>query len=193
MPQPSIGSDRALAELALQLGRLAYSECALEGLTPAQLAALRYFSRANRFSRTVSAFADYHATTRATVSQMTNSLVEHGYLRRRRSARDGRSRRFDLTGRARRLLKKDPFESVVLAAQQLAPATRVRTVRCLRRILSELAAARGRAIFGFCEQCQYLQISDVASGETYTCGLLEAPLALEETLQLCVRFAAKRR
>ena len=65
------------ADLVLQLGRAAYADCAAGGLTQAQWIAMRYFARANRFSRTVSGFADFHGTTRGTASQTIKSLVEH--------------------------------------------------------------------------------------------------------------------
>ena len=58
-------SARAITELVVQLGRIAHGDGYTGGLTPAQWSALRYLSRANRFSRTVSAFAEFHATTRA--------------------------------------------------------------------------------------------------------------------------------
>ena len=124
MPKAPKSTDRELAELTLQLGRMVYADCCAGGLTHGQWAALRFFARANRFSRTVSAFADYHATTRATASQTISTLVEQGYLTRARSQRDGRSTRFDLTRPSRKLLKDDPFESVVAAARHLAPFAR---------------------------------------------------------------------
>ena len=49
-------SQRALAELVAQLGRMGYRDVDTGGLTPAQWTALRFFSRVNRFSRNVSAF-----------------------------------------------------------------------------------------------------------------------------------------
>ncbi len=57
-------SARTVAELVVQLGCLARGDGFVAELTLAQWAALRYFSRANRFSRTVSAFAEVHGTTR---------------------------------------------------------------------------------------------------------------------------------
>ena len=143
MLKDSTASDRELAELALQLGRMAYADRAAGGLTHGQWAALRYYARANRFSRTVSAFADYHATTRATASQTVSTLVKQGYLTRRRSRRDGRSTCFDLTRRSRKLLQNDPFESVIAVARQLSPSARDRTAQCLRTMLGELAAMQG--------------------------------------------------
>ena len=47
--------SRVIAELVLHLGRIASGEALVEGLTPVQWAGLRYFARANRFSRTPSA------------------------------------------------------------------------------------------------------------------------------------------
>ena len=49
-------------------------------LSPAQWMALRYFSRANSFSRNPSAFAEFQATTRGTASQAIKALEADGYL-----------------------------------------------------------------------------------------------------------------
>ncbi len=64
MLEQSPAPEQAVAELMEQLGHCACSEAFSAGLNPAQWSALRYFQRANRFSRTVSAFAQYHGTTR---------------------------------------------------------------------------------------------------------------------------------
>ena len=184
-------TDRDLAELVLQLGRMAYTDCCAGGLTHGQWAALRFFARANRFSRTVSAFADYHATTRSTASQKISTLVEQGYLTRHRSQRDGRSTRFDLTRPSRKLLQDDPFKSVVAVAQQLTPSTRDKTVQCLQQMLGELSALRGRGLFGICDLCQHLQIIEPHSAESYACGLLREALEREETHMICARFVPK--
>ena len=54
-------SERAVAELIAHLVYIAHGDGFVAGLTPAQWAALRYFASANRFSRTPSAFAEFHA------------------------------------------------------------------------------------------------------------------------------------
>ena len=94
-------SERAVAELIVHLGRITHGNGFVVGLTPLQWTALRYFARANRFSPTPSAFAEFHGTTRGTASQTTKSLVAQGYLVRTRSEADGRSARLDLTDKAR--------------------------------------------------------------------------------------------
>jgi DNA-binding MarR family transcriptional regulator len=182
MPRAKVNSERRVAELALQLGRAAYGESSAESLTPAQWMALRFFARANRFSRTVSAFAEFHSTTRGTASQTVKSLVERGYLTRTRSARDGRSTTFTLTDKARRQMTGDPFEAVVRAALSLSPAQRDRTATGLRRILQTLSVDRDRPALGMCTLCGHL-----ASGERgFRCRLLSEPIAPTELEQLCV-------
>jgi DNA-binding MarR family transcriptional regulator len=179
--------SRQLAELALQLGRAAYGESPQRGMTPAQWTALRFFARANRFSRTVSAFAQFHATTRGTASQTIKSLVNRGLLRRSRSARDGRSVCFDLTPRARELLRQDPFEAVVRIAGTLPDEARAGAVDALSELLDGIARDRSQTVPGRCALCGHLGGED--AGEGYHCRLMQEPLATEELQQLCARFS----
>lgn len=183
MGKAQVTSERRVAELALQVGRAVYGESSAAGLTPAQWMALRFFARANRFSRTISAFADFHATTRGTASQTVKSLVARGFLTRTRSARDGRSATFDLTARGRRTLAADPFEAVVRAALQLSPAQRDRTASGLRGILRELAVERDRPAPALCSLCGHLSAN---GGQGFTCRLMREPLSAAELEQLCV-------
>ena len=75
-------SARETAELLLVVGRLVQAEAYDGKLSPAQWMALRYFARANTFSRTPSAFAEFQATTRGTASQAIKVLEARGYLAR---------------------------------------------------------------------------------------------------------------
>jgi hypothetical protein len=84
-------SARETAELLLLLGRLVQADGYDGELSPAQWMALRFFARANSFSRTPSAFAEFQATTRGTASQAIKALEAGGYLVRRRSEADGRA------------------------------------------------------------------------------------------------------
>lgn len=184
------GTDaaRELAELALQLGRATYGEYPADGLTPAQWTALRFFASANRFSRTVSAFADFHATTRGTASQTVKSLVERGLLRRTRSERDGRSVRFDLSAAARRQLRRDPFHSVVRAAASLPDGQRLHALEVLKSMLGQVAEDRQRPLPGRCSLCGHLQEEGTGA---YRCRLLQEPLERREVEEICVRFSAR--
>ena len=115
--------------------------------------ALRFFARANRFSRTVSAFAEFHATTRGIASQTVKGLVDQGFLTRTTSDTDGRSARVDLTDKAKAILARDPFEVVVEAAEALPAQLRGQLVKVLERMLGHVARQRGRPSFGACSCC----------------------------------------
>lgn len=176
-----------MAELIEQMGRLAYSAGNQEGLTPAQWTALRFFSRANRFSRTVSAFAEFHSTTRGTASQTVRGLVQQGYLTRYRSERDARSSRLETTDKAAAALQDDPLDDLAQAAGVVSERTRAALAVHLTLVLDELAARRGRQSFGSCTSCGHLE-DDGFLGVEYSCGLVGEKLAAEEMEQICVKF-----
>ena len=163
-------SERAVAELVEQLGRCAYGDAFIEGLNPAQWSALRYFGRANRFSRTVSAFALYHGTTRGTASQTVKALVGKGYLRRRRVKSDNRSFRLELTAKAQSFLARDPFHDLVSAAETLLPDRRATVVEGLQAILGLLVEKRGSPLFGVCPSCTHLRGCCLDNSNPYECG-----------------------
>jgi DNA-binding MarR family transcriptional regulator len=189
MSGQGVGADRQVAELILQLGRAAYGDSAVGGLTQAQWMALRFFARANRFSRTISAFAEFHATTRGTASQTVKSLVHQGYLTRTRSERDGRSTRFDLTARSLRKLAQDPIQTVVRAAGKMPPAEQTQTVLSLKQLARAVAEERGRPLVGVCALCGHLRKAEGG----YQCGLLREALDDRELDELCVRFLPSKR
>ena len=180
---------RAAAELVLRLSRAALGEGFVEELTSAQWMALRYFSRANRFSRTVSAFAEFHATTRGTASQTVKGMIKQGYLARIPSDTDGRSARVEPTDNAKAILARDPFEVVVHAAEALPGRLRGQLVNLLERMLGDVARQRGRPSFGICASCAHLR-NDKSCGShpRYRCGLLNEPLAAKEIEQICISF-----
>jgi DNA-binding MarR family transcriptional regulator len=183
-------ASRAAADLVLRLSRAALGEGFVEALTSAQWMGLRYFSRANRFSRTVSAFAEFHATTRGTASQTVKGLIKQGYLARIPSDTDGRSARVDLTDNAKAILARDPFEAVVDAVEALPGRLRGQLVKLLERVLSHVARQRTRPPFGICASCAHLQRDERRRSRPcrYQCGLLNEPLAAEEIEQICISF-----
>ena len=183
--------SRVIAELVLRLGRIASGEGLVEGLTPAQWTVLRYFARANRFSRTPSAFAAFHGTTRGTASQTIKNLEIQGYLTRIRSQADGRSARLDLTDKGTAILVNDPFEAVVRAADDLPPGVHGHFAAALQRMLGQIALERGRPPFGTCASCKHLE-GDGCCPEgraPYACGFIGEPLLPEDLDELCINFA----
>jgi DNA-binding MarR family transcriptional regulator len=182
--------SRVIAELILHLGRIASGDGVAGGLTPVQWAGLRYFARANRFSRTPSAFAAFHGTTRGTVSQTIKGLVAQGLLKQTRSQADGRSVRLDLTDKARAIVADDPIEALVRAADALPSGVRGHISIVLQRMLGTVASETGKPLFGTCETCAHFE-GDGCCKEglpAYLCGFLNEPLIEEELDELCINF-----
>ncbi|MFT7491839.1 MAG: DNA-binding MarR family transcriptional regulator [Pseudohongiellaceae bacterium] len=179
-----------IAELVFHLGRIATGDGLVEGLTAAQWAALRYFDQANRFSRTPSAFAAFHATTRGTASQTIKSLEAQGYLTRIRSENDKRSVRLVLTDKAKGILANDPLESLSRAADSLPPSIQSHFADALQRMLSQVSQERGKPRFGTCTSCQHLEHNGCSRQEqaTYACGFTSEPLLREELDGVCINF-----
>ena len=97
-------SARETAELLLLLGRFVQAEAYHGNLSPAHWMALRFFARANSFSRTPSAFAEFQATTRGTATQTIKALEAGEYLVRQQSEADGRSVSLRLTSKGKKAL-----------------------------------------------------------------------------------------
>ena len=187
-------SARTVAELVVQLGCLTRGEGFVANLTFAQWTALRYFSSVNRFSRTVSAFAEFHGTTRGTASQTIKSLVLNDYLTRKRSKSDGRSIDFTLTTKSKKLLAEDPFEALVEAASALSNSAFHTVERSLERMLRKMTQQQGKRHFGICPNCRYFEDDGCYTNQEsdYYCAWIDEPLKEAETQQLCVNFLPGR-
>jgi len=186
--------SRVIAELILHLGRIASVNGVAGGLTPGQWAGLRYFARANRFSRTPSAFAAFHGTTRGTVSQTIKGLIAQRLLKQTRSQADGRSVRLDLTDKARAVVADDPIEALVRAADALPSGVHGSFAIVLQRMLGTVASETGKPLFGTCETCAHFEDDGCCQeGRTaYECGFLNVPLMEAELDELCINFASGR-
>ena len=181
-----------IAELLIQLGRLAYADSGEVTLTPTQWMALRYFARANRFSRTVSAFADYHATTRGTVSQTVKTLTERGFLSRQRSESDGRSVRLDLTEKGRTAVAADPLSRLIGVIETLPQDAQQSLAVQVSGIAGSLARALDRPGFGLCGRCRFLTDNRYCADASAqaSCRFLNETLAPEDLAGLCVNYVA---
>ena len=178
-------SARETAELLLQAGRLVQAEGYDGKLSPAQWMALRYFARANPFSRTPSAFAEFQATTRGTASQAIKALEAGGYLVRQRSKADGRSISLRLTDKGKEALARDPFEVLVRAVDTLDAKQRTAMHHALHQVLTTLAAIGTHRRFGVCQDCCNLTSANPSAPE---CLLLGVPIQPEDAGLLCVHF-----
>ena len=187
---------RKTAELLLQVGRFVQTEGYDGELSPAQWMALRYFARANPFSRNPSAFAEFQATTRGTASQAIKALEASGYLVRQRSKADGRSVSLRLTSKGKKALARDPFEVLVHAVDSLDAKEQTAMHDALHKVLTTVAARGAHRYFGVCQDCTYFggeiwRNLTTASPSAPECALLGVPIQPEDTGLLCVHFQPK--
>jgi len=191
-------SGRETAELLLLVGRLVQAEGYHGELSPAQWMALRFFARANQFSRNPSAFAEFQATTRGTASQAIKALEAGGYLVRQRSEADGRRVALRLTDKGKEAIARDPFEALVRAVESLDPEEQTAVRNALHHVLTAVAASGAHRHFGVCPDCGHLGGeaccgSPRATRSTLECLLFGVPMEPEDAGLLCVHFSAKER
>lgn len=188
MERGSSDAPRRLAHLLGHIGRRTGASRPDSALTPVQWSALRYFSRANRFSRTPSAFARFQATTRGTASATIKALVREGYLVRRRSASDGRSVALEPSEAGRRLLEQDPVLAMEQAIGALPPEQRRSLADAVTEIIARVSETDGGPAFGTCHECRNLARAGERADCTYYCEREAAPLDTSELDGLCVHF-----
>ena len=190
-------SGRETAELLLLLGRLVQAEGYNGDLSPAQWMALRFFARANSFSRSPSAFAEFQATTRGTATQTIKALETGGYLGRQRSEVDGRSVSLRLTDKGREAVARDPFEVLVSAVDSLDAVEQTAMHHALHQVLTTVAARGPHRHFGVCQDCAHLggETSDSLTSTTWSapeCLLFGVAIEPEDVGLLCVHFQPER-
>ena len=182
----TVTSTDEIAELLVYLGRAARGGDTGSDLTAAQWTALRFFARANDVSRTPSAFASFHATTRGTASQTVRSLLAKGYLSRSVAADDRRSVRYDLTGAGTLVLCDDPLRELSGAIDRLDAGLKSALRQALPALVGQLADRRSTVAFGTCGNCRHF--SD--GGAVSYCACVAAELAPGDLGRLCINFAA---
>lgn len=166
-----------IASLLDRLSRLHGTGRRSVGLNPAQASALDYLARANRFSRTPSAVAEYLSATRGTVSQTLKSLAAKGLAEEGPADTDRRSRRYDLTAEGVALARTLDAGGGVDLPDHLLEDVR----NTLRQLVMGMIAARGGRSFGLCRSCRFHRNSEAGAH----CALMDVPLRNEETTQIC--------
>lgn len=184
-------SGRRIGELLDRIARVAREAQFSDGLNPAQWEALRYLARANRYSRSPGALAEYLGCTKGTVSQTLIALEQKGYVIRERDAVDRRGMRLELSEAGRQAVARDPILSLERAAEGLDPELRAPLVKGLSRLLYDLQTERGIRRFGVCQDCA-LHCCDGhqahAPGANH-CGANGEVIPAGEERRICANFA----
>jgi len=186
-----------MSTLVNRLGRAVHCLQFAEGLNPAQWEALRYLTRANRYSRTPSALADFLGTTKGTASQTIKALEAKGLVARERVIEDGRAVRLTLTTSGQEILTRDPLQRMDEVAATLAgdlPAAN----QTLQTLVNQLQAAFGLREFGLCNECTHFCKNAVAAAKPadpvadpkgpHQCGLNKDALSDKDSHQICANF-----
>jgi DNA-binding MarR family transcriptional regulator len=167
----------SVADLVEQLAVLLRAErrerAAAWELVPAQLEALRFLGRANRYSRQPGAVAEWMGSTAGTVSQTLSALERKGLIEKLADPTDQRKVVCRPTERGRECL---------LAVDGPTPLPDDEATReLLRSWLGALQAAQGRRTFGVCRTCRFFR----ARGDGGQCGLTGEPLSPIDAGELC--------
>ncbi|MGE3147601.1 MAG: MarR family transcriptional regulator [Pseudorhodoplanes sp.] len=175
------------AHLIDRLDRLSRSGVPVAGLNPAQWEALRYLARANRFSRTPAALADYLGSTRGTVSQTLITLAQKGFVSREPSERDRRVVELALTKRGVAALRQDPILALAEDVAQATGSEAAALVHALRATLRGALVRNNGRPFGVCRTCRHFRRNATPDSRMpHRCNLLDEPLSEADETGICV-------
>ena len=182
-----------LLELVERLGNLMRSELrkagADETLQPVQLQSLIYLSRANRYSNTPQALAEYLGLTKGTVSQTLLLLDRRGLIERFEDDIDRRVVRLRLSSAGEQLLaESQPALAWQNATRNISPNRIRNATSALREALVTLQEDNEGAVFGVCSNCSFCQ---KLSQRIYRCGQMGDRLSGPETRKLCRIYQPK--
>jgi DNA-binding MarR family transcriptional regulator len=172
-----------IAQLVDRLSRLTRELQFCAGLNPAQWEALRFVSRANRYSRTPTGLAEFLGTTKGTASQTVIALEAKGYVQRLRGSADRRQVTLSLTPAGAELLNKDPFVEIERAAEGIDRDTVTSLVRGLSSLLYQVQSKHGIKEFGVCANCALHCV-----GQAQECGMTGETIDQHEAELICTNF-----
>ena len=171
--------DELIERMSSVLVGLARTHWDSLGLHPVHGRILVYLANANRYSDTLTALVDYLGSTKGTVSQSVELLVERGLIERQRDTLDQRVMHLALSPEGRRVLSEGhPPPVWKTAVQDADPSINAGLIA----ILGRLQQAGGRRSFGACLSCRH----HLVEGEgTFRCGLTQDPLTSADRLRWC--------
>ncbi len=188
----TVAESRHLADLIDRVSRVVQRVQYAGGLNPAQWEALRYIARANRYSRSPSAVAEYLGTTKGTASQTLKALVHKGCIVRKAGSGDGRAVELLLSETGMAMLENDPLDRIGNAVREISYQFSGMNA-AFGQLLRRLQEGSGIREFGLCSECRHL-CHGCAQTETngpHRCGVTGEALTREEIGQICVTFESQ--
>ena len=182
LPMPTDTAYQLLERLSNLLRSELRAAGAPADLEPVHLQALDYLERANDYSNTPLAVAEYLGLTKGNVSQRLIALEHGGYIRRTPDRADRRVSHLGVTAKGRAILRAavpPPHWRDALA--RLPPDSRDRLESSLGDLLRALQTAHGSRAFGECRTCRFF----TTDGGAHRCGLTKEPLAAAQITKIC--------
>ena len=157
------------------------------GLNPAQWEALRYLSRANRFSNSPIGLTRFLGSTKGTVSQTIKALERKGFIAKSPRQDEGRSICLNLTPAGSAILQDDPLTEFSKSMDDLSGKTRRRLAKGLADLLETDLKRREQPSFGICSTCRHFRENEEAG--PHQCQLFDVELSAAESQMICVEHS----
>jgi DNA-binding MarR family transcriptional regulator len=177
-----------LINLIERISNLLRAESRNLDLQPIQFQILQYLHRANRYSNTASALADFLNITKGTISQSIKSLINKNYIKQIADAKDSRLLHLQLTTKGTKHIQKRSEKISALIKNALSCELEAASVVSLRLLLKEIQLSNNNQIFGVCKTCRFF-IRNKQS-QKHQCGLTKEILLEHESELLCREHAA---
>ncbi|MGH8670997.1 MAG: MarR family winged helix-turn-helix transcriptional regulator [Burkholderiales bacterium] len=153
------------------------------GLQPVHLQTLVYLERANRYSNTPQALAEYLGLTKGTVSQSLLLLHNKKLIKRVQDETDKRVVRLALSTKGERLVQAARLHEEWEQIAKFISPTRLRiTYLVLQETWDTMRTQSGGGSFGVCQGCTY---HEREGQRTHRCGLTGERLNIAETKLIC--------
>ena len=172
-------SSTQVLDLIERLSRISAAEHWIGDLNPAQLAALNYLAKANRYSRAPSQIAEFLSAMRGTVSGTLKALARKGLIEEIKSKTDRRRTNYNITSQGLAALK---FETSIDSALNSLNKSQINQLeQNLKTLLKGILQARQDRSFGVCATCKHNRKDKHGS----FCKLLEVKLTPHQITQVC--------
>jgi len=171
-----------------RLSRLTRELQFVDGLNPAQWEALRFLAKANKYSRSPTALAEYLGATKGTVSQTLIALESKGLITRCKKTCDRRQVDLCLTDAGEAMLNKDPMQTLERAAGEMADELGPQMVKGLTRLLHDLQNRHQVVEFGVCQDCSLFCVNGAVDRVDGECGATGETVADDEKTKICVNY-----